>query len=728
MSEFKERHRLTLPALTDLLHLLKILLPPNILPATVYMLRKLLRQVLAHCLGEESSGFNRMHLCANTACAYMYVDEGTTHCPKCGRARHVVQRSGKTKAAQELRYLGLSQGLRILLMSRHVCKGIQDFDTAEMVDSNFSVYSSALSEQLCTQFIPDYDQMADDVRRDYKIRFFRTGQVCTAQQMAEHTLKIDAGQAMRTLLVTVEGGCDAFQPFKRRVWSTWLYGYRVQCINWSTAAKGEFVIVTAISEGAAEGKAAHIVAALDAQELTRLCPLLASQRTPANQGNSAQWCSNATCLYICSTDLHVKRATRLIQHDARCQTFHQSHAYAGIMEAPLRAKMWWIPQGGKATIIEVGLWVVCTGIQADGPMRVTLNRNVGVSGQRGCDNCGLMAVKGAWNATKYLGYSKPCEAELRDHTTGGMYTQCKAWASGVVVQGSYKRPYSRAPEGQISTVNLTAAQKVQRDRMVERKECDMRTRGGAAGTEAGDRLARKVEDMMLEQGSRGLNEFTRAAVPYWDVKLMFPVAVYHCLYLGIAKDMLRWWNVRLGAATSGQKEPLLVPFSRPKDARALIKARCAHFVLRNKPDCIMVDFTAHVGSMSMSEVQLLFEVGVPYYCHDLRQFGVPAAATAMLLLLRHGMMCFTRIVAGESFEEYKARLLEGRAALTAYSAIAEYLHDNKDTGCSQFSFTWKLHVAIMHLLEQILGLGHPIQASDAWVEQMMRHKACTVVK
>jgi hypothetical protein len=288
ITQFKERHRLTLPALTDLLHLLKILLPPNILPATVYRLRKLLRQVLAASLGEDSHGFRRIHLCSNTECEYMYTDEQTENCPKCGRARHVVQRNGKKKAGQELRYLGLSQGLRILLMSKHVCQGLHEFDVADMVDSNHSVYSSQLSEHLCMRFIPNYAHMSDEVRRDYKIRFFKTGQVCTQQEWAEHTSRIDEGQAMRTMLVMVEGGCDAFQPFKRRVWSTWLYGYRLQAINWTTTAVGEFEIVTAISEGAAEGKAAHIVATLDAQQLASLCPVVATERTPAQQGTTVQ--------------------------------------------------------------------------------------------------------------------------------------------------------------------------------------------------------------------------------------------------------------------------------------------------------------------------------------------------------------------------------------------------------------------------------------------------------
>ena len=286
VGELKERHRLTLPALEDLLQLLKILLPPNILPATVYLLRKLMRQVLARTLGDDSPGFQRLHICSNTECAYMYDDNDTTSCPKCAQARYVVQRSGRKKAAQEVRYLGLKQGLRILLMSRRVCEGIQDFDLESMVDSTYSVFSSELSEDLCCHFIPGYSRMLDPVKREYKVRFFRTGQVCTSQEMEQHTAKVAAGQAIETILIVVEGGCDAFQPFKRRVWSTWLYGYRVQCINWYTGEKGHFEIVTAISEGKAEGKAAHIVAALDARQMNELCPRLASQRTAAHTGEA----------------------------------------------------------------------------------------------------------------------------------------------------------------------------------------------------------------------------------------------------------------------------------------------------------------------------------------------------------------------------------------------------------------------------------------------------------
>lgn len=283
VTEMKERHRLTLPALTDLLQLLKILLPPNILPASVYLLRKLLRQVLALTLGRDSSGFARIHLCNNAECGYMYEDD-STKCVRCGAERYAVQRSGKKKPVQELRYLGLSQGLRVLLMSKHVCSALHDFDLPHMVDSNHSVFSSDLSERMCHLFIPQYEHMDDDTRREYKIRFFSTGQVCTAEELAEHTSRVQSGEAKRTMLITVEGGCDAFQPFKRRVWSTWMYGYRVCCIDWFTAEKGEFEIVTAISEGAAEGKAAHVVAALDAQEMIELCPLEAHKVTPAHQG------------------------------------------------------------------------------------------------------------------------------------------------------------------------------------------------------------------------------------------------------------------------------------------------------------------------------------------------------------------------------------------------------------------------------------------------------------
>ena len=63
----------------------------------------------------------------------------------------------------------------------------------------------------------------------------------------------------------------------------------------------------------------------------------------------------------------------------------------------------WAVKGGKDVLEKVGVWVVCSGIQADGPMRQLLCRSLAPAAERGCDCCGILAKKGSWNATKYLG-------------------------------------------------------------------------------------------------------------------------------------------------------------------------------------------------------------------------------------------------------------------------------------------------------------------------------------
>jgi hypothetical protein len=63
----------------------------------------------------------------------------------------------------------------------------------------------------------------------------------------------------------------------------------------------------------------------------------------------------------------------------------------------------WTKRNGKEVLDTVGVWVICCGIQADGPMRQVLNRSLGPAAERGCDVCGIVAKKGIWNATKYLG-------------------------------------------------------------------------------------------------------------------------------------------------------------------------------------------------------------------------------------------------------------------------------------------------------------------------------------
>lgn len=284
IAEYKERHRTTLPALKDLLLLLQALLPPNLLPRSVYLYRKVSEAVLQQAFG--GSGFRRLHMCSNLECTHLYKDEeeALRQCPDCDRPRYRTLENGKEQAMRQLRFMGVERGVRVLLMSKKVCRGLHNFDLAEMVDSTYSLFSSKLSEHLCTHFIPDYALLPADRQRIAKLRFFDTGQACTEPEWQQYREEVAAGTRQRTKLLVVEGGCDGFQPFKRRVWSTWMFGYRLTCVNWLVGASGQYEIVTAISEGSSEGKAAHVVAALDAQHLIELCPPSAGERARGLHG------------------------------------------------------------------------------------------------------------------------------------------------------------------------------------------------------------------------------------------------------------------------------------------------------------------------------------------------------------------------------------------------------------------------------------------------------------
>jgi hypothetical protein len=88
---------------------------------------------------------------------------------------------------------------------------------------------------------------------------------------------------------------------------------------------------------------------------------------------------------------------------------------------------------------DVGVWVICCGVQGDAPMRQMLIKGLGTAAERGCDQFGLLAKKGAANASKYLGYISPCAVETRDKN-GKKQDTAMGWANGVVKKGSSKRP------------------------------------------------------------------------------------------------------------------------------------------------------------------------------------------------------------------------------------------------------------------------------------------------
>jgi hypothetical protein len=83
-----------------------------------------------------------------------------------------------------------------------------------------SMFASRLCERFCELYIPGWREMHPEDRVDAETRFLTTGQCCR-----EEDLHPQSGKT-RTILLFVEQGADAFQPFKRRVHSTWVQGLR----------------------------------------------------------------------------------------------------------------------------------------------------------------------------------------------------------------------------------------------------------------------------------------------------------------------------------------------------------------------------------------------------------------------------------------------------------------------------------------------------------------------
>lgn len=267
VSEYKARHNVTLPAFKGLLQLLQAVLPENSMPATVYRFRKISNAILEDAFGGEP--FRRLHLCSNDECTHVYLDQEGVHsaCPLCGEPRYKKTKRGKQEPCKELRYLGVRDGMRSLLMSKTLCQAVQAFDVAAAVDCPWSTYSAKVSDHICKYFIPGFGKLTPEKKRLAKIMFLQTGQVCDRAELDRYHREVEEGIRPLTVILLVEAGCDGFQPFKRRIWTTWMYGYRVICVDWTQGESGGFEVVTAISEGASEGNAAHCVAALDAADL-----------------------------------------------------------------------------------------------------------------------------------------------------------------------------------------------------------------------------------------------------------------------------------------------------------------------------------------------------------------------------------------------------------------------------------------------------------------------------
>jgi hypothetical protein len=158
IAEYKERHRSTLPALQDLLLLLQALLPrSNRMPKSVYMFRQVSRRVLDRTL--EGPNFKRLQICSDPECPHVYTDSTSRECPLCKKPRFHKPENGPERPIRELRYMGVTNGVRTLLMSKKVGRSVQAFDLSGAMNSAHSMYASGLSEHLCREFIPGYDTM-----------------------------------------------------------------------------------------------------------------------------------------------------------------------------------------------------------------------------------------------------------------------------------------------------------------------------------------------------------------------------------------------------------------------------------------------------------------------------------------------------------------------------------------------------------------------------------------
>jgi hypothetical protein len=283
IAEYKERHRITAAALKDLLMLLDALLPTSsCMPKTPYMYKLVSRKVLVHTFGGPT--FSRLHVCSDLECPHLYTDPAQRECPDCGKPRFHKLLNGPERPIQSLRYMGVDRGVRTLLMSKKVGRSIDAFDLQEALDCPHSMYSSGFSEHLCRHFIPAYATLEPAAQRTAKHRFFSSGQVCSDAAWRRYTQEVSEGKRRRTKLIVVEGGCDGFQPYRRRVWSTWMWGYRLTGVDWHLGNLAQMEIITGISEGATEGKAAHIVASLDAHRLKELAPPSAHERELGGSG------------------------------------------------------------------------------------------------------------------------------------------------------------------------------------------------------------------------------------------------------------------------------------------------------------------------------------------------------------------------------------------------------------------------------------------------------------
>lgn len=97
----------------------------------------------------------------------------------------------------------------------------QERDLRREVADPCSFYQSEGMRNTAALFIPSFHEMSEDARQEALFQFFSSGRAST-REFAEQV--VSSGR--KSMLLMLKLGMDAFQPWKRRVYSITLMGFR----------------------------------------------------------------------------------------------------------------------------------------------------------------------------------------------------------------------------------------------------------------------------------------------------------------------------------------------------------------------------------------------------------------------------------------------------------------------------------------------------------------------
>lgn len=119
--------------------------------------------------------------------------------------------------ARKLRMASVSTCIRILIQNQEWCKAHACFSSQKAIVCPGHPCSTKLLEHAVTRLRPGFQDLLPEQQKRLLSQFIDTGQVCDPRLMIGKP---------RTILLLLECGADAFQPFKRREHSTLLHFIR----------------------------------------------------------------------------------------------------------------------------------------------------------------------------------------------------------------------------------------------------------------------------------------------------------------------------------------------------------------------------------------------------------------------------------------------------------------------------------------------------------------------